>query len=392
MTQTDSKKYAQALLGLNPYNSAQQIVEQRARYLGLDNQAPTKPGADAQLPRRRQTAEAALAEIRSDFWISPLPQIQSRLAALKLEGMPDLAASATRLAQAPKFDPEFERLYAERKVNKQFVDALRQILVLPPAAAGQRKDQQEHELCRGRKLRSAKSTVRFIDRNYPQIYQLEREWFDHIASASRFARPVKRPSGSNLALDSWFIAIVYPSFTAFTAFQMMSERGEPRWELLPHDPVGFFELAGSFDRKTLKQRYTDLIRHFKPEKHPSEFQRIRAAFESARCEVAIRPTRAAGPDGISLSLVHAMSPRQIHPRYAGTLRTPALRSSSRFNANRSNRFPWSGDWRVKSPASFTRNSSNVSPNRPMTTTHWPCLRTFASRASGQGSCTGSWRG
>jgi hypothetical protein len=61
---------------------------------------------------------------------------------------------------------------------------------------------------------------------------------------------------------------------------MMNERGDPRWELLPHDPVGFFELTGSFDRKTLKQRYTDLLRRFKPEKHPSEFQRIRAAFEA----------------------------------------------------------------------------------------------------------------
>jgi hypothetical protein len=196
VTQTDPKNYAQALLRLNPYDSAQQIVEQRARYLGLDNQASTKTGADAQLPRRRQTAEAALAEIRSDFWISPLPQIQSRLAALKLEGMPDLAASATRLAYAAVVRPEFERLHAERRVNQPFVDALRQILVLPPAAAGQRKDQQEHELCRWRKLRSAKSTVRFINRNYPQIYQLEREWFDHIALASRFARPVKRLRGS----------------------------------------------------------------------------------------------------------------------------------------------------------------------------------------------------
>ena len=26
------------------------------------------------------------------------------------------------------------------------------------------------------------------DRNYPQIYQLEREWFDHIASASLASR------------------------------------------------------------------------------------------------------------------------------------------------------------------------------------------------------------
>ena len=162
-------------------------MEQRARYLGLENRASTKPDADAELPRRRRTAEAALAEIRSDFWISPLPQIQSRLAALKLEGMPDLAASATRMARAAEVRPEFERLYAERKVNRPFIDALRQILVLPPAAAGQRKDQQEHELSRWRKRRSAKNTVRFIKRNYPQIYQLEREWFEHIASAKRFA-------------------------------------------------------------------------------------------------------------------------------------------------------------------------------------------------------------
>ncbi len=100
MTQTDSQKYAQALLSLDPHKSAQEIVERRARFLGLGNQASTESRADAQLRRRRQTAEAALAEVRSDFWISPLPQIQSRLAALKLEGMPDLAASTARAGAA----------------------------------------------------------------------------------------------------------------------------------------------------------------------------------------------------------------------------------------------------------------------------------------------------
>ncbi len=185
MTQIDSKKYAQALLRLNPYTSAQQIMEQRARYLGLENQASTTRGVDAGLPRRRQMAEAALAKIRSDFWITPLPQIQSRLAALKLDGMPDLAASATRMARAAEVRPELERLGAERKINKQFVNALRHILVLPPAAAGQKKNQQENELCGRRERRSAKNMVRLIHRDYPRIYQLEREWFDHIASARR---------------------------------------------------------------------------------------------------------------------------------------------------------------------------------------------------------------
>ena len=213
MTQTDSKKYAQALLRLNPYQSAQQIVEQRARYLRLENQASTKPGADAELPRRRQTAEAALAKIRSDFWISPLPQIQSRLAALNLEGTPDLAAAATRLARAAKVRPEFERLDSEHKINKQFVDALRQIVVLPPAAARQTKDEQENQPWRWRKGLSAKKTMRFINKNYPQIYQLEREWFDHIAStnrvvlASRSARTVEGQSESNKHW-LWFFFVV----------------------------------------------------------------------------------------------------------------------------------------------------------------------------------------
>ena len=127
---------------------------------------------------------------------------------------------------------------------------------------------------------------------------------------------------------------------------MMNERGEPRWELLPHNPVGFFELVGTFDRKMLKQRYTDLIRRFKPEKHPSEFQRIRAAFEASmqgsdsgkKSEQARRHFATIGP---------RVSPRQIHPRSARALRTPTLRASRRFTANRNKPFPWSGDWRVK---------------------------------------------
>lgn len=54
---------------------------------------------------------------------------------------------------------------------------------------------------------------------------------------------------------------------------------EPRWELLPHNPVDFFELDEGFDRKDLKRAYNRLLRQFKPEKFPAEFQRIRAAFE-----------------------------------------------------------------------------------------------------------------
>lgn len=58
------------------------------------------------------------------------------------------------------------------------------------------------------------------------------------------------------------------------------EPSPPEWSRLPHDPVGFFGLDQSFDRKDLKRAYNALIRRFKPEHAPAEFQRIRAAYES----------------------------------------------------------------------------------------------------------------
>ena len=61
---------------------------------------------------------------------------------------------------------------------------------------------------------------------------------------------------------------------------MTSDANTPRWHLLPDDPVGFFGLPAEFDRRELKRQYNRLIRVYKPEKHPEEFQRIRAAFEN----------------------------------------------------------------------------------------------------------------
>ncbi|WP_442481942.1 hypothetical protein [Aeoliella sp. SH292] len=60
---------------------------------------------------------------------------------------------------------------------------------------------------------------------------------------------------------------------------MAESADTPRWELLPRDPVGFFELSEGFDRKDLKRAYNRLLRIYKPEKYPSEFQQIRQAYE-----------------------------------------------------------------------------------------------------------------
>lgn len=51
------------------------------------------------------------------------------------------------------------------------------------------------------------------------------------------------------------------------------------WSLVARDPQAFFGLASGYSRKDLKRSYNRLIRLYKPERAPEEFQRIRGAFE-----------------------------------------------------------------------------------------------------------------
>lgn len=60
---------------------------------------------------------------------------------------------------------------------------------------------------------------------------------------------------------------------------MTNSSDGPDWNQLPGNPAGFFGFHGPFDQKELKRRYNQLIKRFKPEKSPDEFQRIRAAYE-----------------------------------------------------------------------------------------------------------------
>lgn len=67
---------------------------------------------------------------------------------------------------------------------------------------------------------------------------------------------------------------------------MPNENEQPDWTLLPHNPKAFFSLSEDYDRKDLKRAYNKLLHRFKPEQHPAEFQKIRAAFE--RLDNALR--------------------------------------------------------------------------------------------------------
>jgi hypothetical protein len=79
----------------------------------------------------------------------------------------------------------------------------------------------------------------------------------------------------------------------------------PRWSLLPGDPLAFFGLPSGFARQDLRRSYSQLIRRFKPETHPAEFQRIRAAYEALDVQARYGKTSPAGSAFASASLWEA---------------------------------------------------------------------------------------
>ena len=60
---------------------------------------------------------------------------------------------------------------------------------------------------------------------------------------------------------------------------MSSPPIDPRWDKLPDAPEEFFELPKGYGQADLKRAYFRLIKQYKPEKYPQEFQQIRAAYE-----------------------------------------------------------------------------------------------------------------
>ncbi len=70
---------------------------------------------------------------------------------------------------------------------------------------------------------------------------------------------------------------------------MTDESNQPDWKLLPYRPREFFGLEIGFVRTDLRLRYSQLIRKFKPDKFPDEFQRIRAAYELLDQQIHFNP-------------------------------------------------------------------------------------------------------
>jgi hypothetical protein len=76
----------------------------------------------------------------------------------------------------------------------------------------------------------------------------------------------------------------------------LDEQEPVDWNLLQHNPQAFFGLPASFDRKDLKRAYNVWLKRFKPEQYPTEFQRIRAAYELLESQLRFQTNQELPPE------------------------------------------------------------------------------------------------
>ncbi len=93
---------------------------------------------------------------------------------------------------------------------------------------------------------------------------------------------------------------------------------EPPWEFLPFEPQRFFGVTWDFDPHDLRRRYAALVRRYKPDKFPEEFQKIRAAYES----LTPRSGGASEPNGIVLPTPRQPAPDNGQPEFANESPAP----------------------------------------------------------------------
>ncbi|WP_425398931.1 J domain-containing protein [Aeoliella sp.] len=149
---------------------------------------------------------------------------------------------------------------------------------------------------------------------------------------------------------------------------MADTADNPNWDLLPQDPIRFFALADGFDRKDLKRAYNRLLRVYKPEKFPAEFQKIRAAYEQLdeqlRYHGGAAPQRVPTPQDWKTDEsgpADAATPQKLEPTLAERLKTESPAALFQELKQRENKSPYDfyalallSDVVEKSPTGFVK--------------------------------------
>jgi hypothetical protein len=205
-------EYLKQVLTLNPLAEAETILDHRHRLLGTaTRQPPTRAADGVKSSEQREIALRVIDDVRAKFWSLPLESLRSQLDAVDFRPFPELKMAADRLRLVATFRPDFPRLAQHPKTHLSLFGFFKNAIVLPPREAGAYKERCLQNLSNSDALKICKKMVRTMQKDFPDLYQLEPDWLGQILKLKRAHGDVYiRSSGDSIgfSVPGWLIWVI----------------------------------------------------------------------------------------------------------------------------------------------------------------------------------------
>ncbi len=206
MSSGDSKaNYLVRVLQMNPHVDAEAILTIRAKMFGLVDSSK-KPKTDERLDERRQMLRNQIDELRSQFWTLQVQTLRSRLDALSVHKFPDMRATVDRLKLISLYRDQFNQLSKHRDKNINLLNTFKRVIMMPPRDAGRIKEKYLRKIAHSSSLPDMKRMVRTLKKNFPDLYNVESDWFREIERIkARDSISYEGGGGGGIEIPGWLI-------------------------------------------------------------------------------------------------------------------------------------------------------------------------------------------
>ena len=197
--------YLIRVLQMNPHVEAESILAIRAKMFGLVDSS-RKPKADERLDERRLMLRNQIDELRSQFWTLQVQTLRSRLDALSVQNFPDLRAAVDRLKLISLYRDQFNQLGKHRDRNINLLNTFKRIIMMPPRDAGRIKEKYLRKIAHSSSLGDMKKMVRTMKKQFPDLYNVESDWFKEIERIkARESMSYDGGGGGGIEIPGWLI-------------------------------------------------------------------------------------------------------------------------------------------------------------------------------------------
>jgi len=107
-------------------------------------------------------------------------QLIKLLDGLNVTPYPELKVSVARMRKLCRVKPLVEKLSMRKKKDINLINTFKRIFLLPPREAGKVKERYLRNLATNPAIDMVQSTVRTIQEKYPELYEVESDWFGQI--------------------------------------------------------------------------------------------------------------------------------------------------------------------------------------------------------------------